>query len=99
MIHILYGFNISMIYFIIPHGSISLYVELCGIFVDTTFIVAAISDQFQVKIIFPCLSSMQDIASPLHKCFVFSNDGEIKTINHSLYHPSRPRNYVDINFV
>lgn len=39
----------------------------------------------------PWLASMQAISSPIHQYIKFPYDGEIKMINHSFYHPSRPQ--------
>ena len=74
-----------------PQGSISLFVELCGKVVYNTFVVTPNFYQLQLKLGLHQLTSMQAIASPIHQCIKFTYDGEIDMINHSLYHPSRPR--------
>ena len=79
-------------------GSIDLPIELCGKMVNTTFIVVPTSDQFQVKLGLPWLYAMHVVASPIHKCLKFVFDDEVKTVNYSLYHTSRPRDSATIDF-
>lgn len=70
---------------------------LGGKVVDTKFVVIPTFIQFQVKLGIPWFPSMQDIASPLHKYLKLIHDGETQTINHSLYHPSRPHDFSTID--
>ena len=58
---------------------------------NTTLFVVPTSRQFQIKLGLVWLSSMRFVALPSHKCFKFFYDEEVKIVNHSLYHPSRPR--------
>lgn len=74
-----------------PQGNIKFHVTLSGKVVFTTFIVIPTSDQLQVKLGIPWLSSMQVVASPIHKYLKFTWDTNIININHSLYKPSHPR--------
>lgn len=78
-------------------GSITLSVELYGKIVNTTFVVVPTSDQFQVKLGFPWLNAIHDVASPIHKFLKFIHVKEVKTVNHSIYQPSRPRDCVALD--
>ena len=79
-------------------GSIDLLIELCKKIVNTTLVVVPSSYQFQVKLGLPWLNAMHVVASSIHKCLKFVYDDKVKTINHSIYHTSRPRDYATINF-
>lgn len=79
-------------------GSINLLVDLCGKIVNTTFVVVPTSDQFQVKIGLSWLNAMHFVASPIHKFLNLFHDEEVYMVNHSLYHTSRPRDCIILDF-
>jgi hypothetical protein len=58
--------------------------------VNTTFVVVSTFDQFQVNLGLPWLNAMHVVASPIHKCLKYIYGDEVKMINHSFYHTSRP---------
>ena len=51
-----------------------------------------------MKLGLPCFISMKAITFASHQCIKFSYDGEIKTINHSLYQPSRHQHCATLDF-
>lgn len=55
---------------------------------DVNFVIIPSSEQFHVKLGYPWLSYMKAISSPILKCLKFPHNGEIITVNHSLFHPS-----------
>ena len=79
-------------------GSISLFVQLCGKVVNSTFVISPTFDQFQMRLGLPWLTTMQAIASPINQCIKFPYDGDIKMINHSIYHPSKPQHCATLDF-
>ena len=81
-----------------PHGSITLKVTLLGKSIFTNFVFTPTSNQFQVKLVIPWITSIQFRSSPIHKCLKFPHDGNIININNSLYKPSHPQDCAEIDF-
>lgn len=79
-------------------GSITLPIEVHNKSLDISFAIIPSSEQFHVKLGYPWLSSMKAIASPIHKCLKFPHNGEVVTINHSLFKPTERTSSVPIDY-
>ncbi|MGI4458298.1 hypothetical protein ACR2WA_25535, partial [Klebsiella pneumoniae] len=79
-------------------GSITLPIEVRNKSLDVNFAIIPSSEQFRVKLGYPWLSSMKAIASPIHKCLKFPHNGEVVTVNHSLFKPAERTSSVPIDY-
>ncbi|GLJ18154.1 hypothetical protein SUGI_0320750 [Cryptomeria japonica] len=79
-------------------GSITLPIEVHNKSLDVKFAIIPSSEQFCVKLGYPWLSSMKAIASPIHKCLKFPHNGEVVTVNHSLFKPAERTSSIPIDY-
>ncbi|GLJ19066.1 hypothetical protein SUGI_0342280 [Cryptomeria japonica] len=79
-------------------GSITLPIEVHNKSLDVNFSIIPSSEQFRVKLGYPWLSSMKAITSPTHKCLKFPHNGEVVTVNHSLFKPAERTSSVPIDY-
>lgn len=79
-------------------GSITLPIEVHNKSLDVDFAIIPSSEQFRVKLGYPWLSSMKAIASSIHKCLKFPHNGEVVTVNHSLFKPAERTSSVPIDY-
>lgn len=79
-------------------GSITFPIKVHTKFMNVNSSIIPSSKQFCVKLGYPWISSMKAIASPIHKCLKFPHNGEIITVNHSLFQPIERMPSVPIDY-